>query len=617
MSRAHSTLLGILACAVALALAGAVMFVLNQSSEPSSPGSTRAEPRARETSAPGAQLPIEAPSSDRAAVPASEDEAPPLRVVSVRGRVVDASGAPVPGIQVGILGEDRLATSIADSDGAGSFQLAAAELPCYVDVVDREWTTLRRGEVTAEDPLVPALVIAARAANVSGVVVDPQGRPLAGAHIQIAPRRNALLESSGRGVDGEWHAASSDDGSFTVSRAPMTSGARISTRLSEYAADDRTLDLPPPEPLRIVLAPVPREGPLLTGTVVRADGSAVSGATVSFGSARARSDIRGRFRLVCGWYDASTPLVAAARKSSPEILEGYGSRVECNVAERPPETIVLPEAPSSITGRVLLANGTPAKGWRVALADPTPLDPGGASTDFVEGLIGDRLDPRTDGSGAFELQGLLDRSYTLLAFGRDRSSGAEVVVRSEPVPAGSRDVVLEATGANPGAAISGRVLAASGEPIEGARIGLGRPYGRGSGWEHSMQGRFRAASNAEGWFEILGVPEGLAFLVVAREGFQPIRLALETGSSRSNLALRLREQRQFSFNGSASSPQPDLLRALSAGKPVSSWRLDGGISGPIAVDEDVREVALYRGCLEIARVPLALAPGGTTLVVWP
>lgn len=633
MSRAHVITLSGVGLSILLAIGAAVIFVLGQSSVPGPGDSAPGQRRTVESSAPAAPGPADEPSRDRTAVSADEDEPPPLSVVSVRGRVVDAAGTPVPGIDVGVLLEDGDPPILGKSDGAGSFLLAAAALPCFVVVVDPKWTTLRMGEVSVEAPLAPALVIAAPAVTVGGIVVGEDGRPLAGAHLGIRLEKGALAElpgDPGQGFRGEWNAESAADGTFTFARAPAIARARLSTRLAEFRTDERTLDLPPPERLRIVLAAVPPEGPVLTGTVVHQDGSAASGASVSFGSARTRSDIRGRFRLVCGWYDAATPLVAAARRSSPLILPAYGAQVEREARELPPERLVLPGLELSITGRVLLANGGPAKGWRVALADATRLDPGGASTDFVEGLAGFRIDVRTDARGGFDFGGLADRPYTILASGRDRSSRAEVLVRSDPVPAGSRDVVLQAPEGNPGDTITGRVLTAAGRPVADARIGLGRPALRGSGSEYGMQGRFRAVSDAGGRFEIPGVPAGLATLVIVGESFLPMRLPLEPGQPRADLVVRVRERRELSFDGSSSSPQPDLLRVIAGGVPASVWRLDaatprpaellrleGGVSGSIAVGEDVREIVLYRGCREIGRVPLVLGAEGPTRVVWP
>jgi len=604
--RGQSTTLALLASAVLLAIAGAVMFVLRQASDPPSRDSP-AEERRRTAAPPETKTPLPESAGARTAVPTSEDEAPPVAALTVRGRVVDAGGSPLPEIEVGIAVEDGEPPITARSDGAGSFQLAASELPCSIVVVDPKWTTLRSGEVTEGAPLVPALVVAVRAVSVSGIVVDPQGRPLAGAQLGIRVERS------------DWTAEADVQGGFTFARAPAVAAARLSTRLAEFRTDVRTLDLPPPSPLRIVLVPELPEGPVLTGKVVRSDGSSVSGAMVSFGSARARSDIAGRFRLVCGYFNDATPLVAAAQRGSPAVLVGFGSQVECSPAQQPPQTLVLPHDALSIGGSVRHPDGRPAKGWRVALVDTTPLDPGGVSNDSVEGLAARRTEMRTDASGAFELGGLIDREYTLVAYGRDRASRAEVVVGSKPVWAGSRDVVFSASDGSAGASIQGRVLTTSGNPVADARIGLGRPARRGSAAEFGMMGRFRTVSDARGQFEIPGVPGGIAFLVASREGFLPNRLVLDADEPRADLIVRLRERRELSFDGSAASPVPDLLLLLPAswefGSP--SRRLDGGISGAIPVDAGVREIVLYRGCRELARLPLELAPEGTTRVVWP
>ena len=145
-----------------------------------------------------------------------------------------------------------------------------------------------------------------------------------------------------------------------------------------------------------------------------------------------------------------------------------------------------------------------------------------------------------------------------------------------------------------------------------------------------MQGRFSLVSDQDGRFEVPGVPAGPAFLVIVGESFLPVRMTLEPGKPRADLVVRVRGRREFSFDGSASSPQPDLLQAIGGGVPAPVWRLEGatprpvdllrlenGSSGPIAVDEDVRGLVLYRGCREIGRVPLVLGAEGSTRVVWP
>ena len=623
MSRAQAITLTGIAIMILVGAGAGVLFVLGQASEPPPRDSAPHEEVAAEPSAPPGPAAIEAVASDRSAVPESEEEeAPPVAGVNVSGRVVDLGGKAVPQIVVAAVDDDGEPAIRTKTDASGSFVLAATGLPCLVAVAEPGWTTIRRGEVTPDSPLAPALVLAAPSFSLAGVVVDPAGEPLAGAQIGI--------RSSLAGSDGRWNAESGADGSFLLATAPAIPGARLSTRLAEYKPDERTLDLPPPEPLRIVLEPAPPEGPVLTGTVVRADGTPVQNAAVSFGSARTRSNLHGHFRLVCGWFDAATPLVAAARRSSPAILAGYGAQVERDAKELPPVRLVLPAEELKISGRVLTANGASAKGWRVALADPTPLDPGGTSFESAEGQAGFRTELRTDARGGFEFGGLAPRSYTLLVSGRDRAARAEVLLRSDPVAAGTRDVVLNAPDGNPGDRIAGRVLTAAGKPVAGARVGLGRAATRGSSAEYGMQGRFRVVTGVDGRFEIAGAPASLAFLVVAAESFLPARIPLEPGAPRGDLTVRLRDRRELSFDGSRSDPQPDLLRAMAGGLPAAVWlsdtatpratallRLEGGLSEEIAVGEDVRELVLYRGCHEIGRVRLALDAEGSTLVVWP
>jgi hypothetical protein len=639
VSRVQILLVSGATLAVLVALGAAVWFVVGSRSLPAAPVAAAPAASARPDAAPLAPaVALDEQSGERSAVAADESEPPPPPVASVRGRVVDPAGASLPQVGVAVALDEGEAPIRGTSDASGSFVLATTALPCSIVVADPRWTTLRSGLVTEESPLAPALVVAAPATKLRGVVLDRDGHPLAGARLALRQAKGADAagaappEDALRGDPGEWRAESGADGTFAFDGAPAIARARLSTRLVEFAPDDRVLDTTPsPAPsVTIVLQPEEPRGPILRGTVVHADGQPAPGADVSFGSAVARTDREGRFRLVCDWFDAGTPLVAAARRSSPVILAGYGAGVDPGARELPPERLVLPATELAITGRVLLASGAPAKGWRVALGDPTRLDPGGASNDVAEARAGRSIELRTDARGGFEFGGLAARTYVVLAAGRDRSSRAEMLVRSDPVAAGSRDVVLQAPDGNPGETIAGRVTGADGAPVAGARVGLGRPALHGAGSEAAMQGRFRAVSGPDGRFEIVGVPAALAYLVVAGEDFLPVRLELPPGAPRSNLVFHVLRRRELSFDGSAASPAPDLLRAIAGGVPAPLWRiahatpraadllrLDDGRSGPIAVGDDVRELVLYRGCRELGRVPVSLDPAGTTRVVWP
>jgi hypothetical protein len=331
---------------------------------------------------------------------------------------------------------------------------------------------------------------------------------------------------------------------------------------------------------------------------------------------------------MCGWVDADTPLAACARGFQPAVLAAYGARIDPRAEALAPETIVIPGPELSIEGRVVGPNGAPYKGWRVVVEDATRLDPGGSSRDLAESEVSGRAEAKTDSGGAFKITGLAARSYTLLAAGKHRLSRAEISVRSDPIVAGTRGIVLLAPDGNTGETIRGRVVDVAGAPLAGIPLGLGRPVPESSPILFAWQGRFRTVSDPDGRFEIANVPAGLAFLVANSPAILPTRLALPAGGSRSNLELHVSARREFSFDAQNASPRPDRLRALTvAGAPARIWTLDSasplpawstplsaGKSGPLAVGEDAHEIAIYRGSLELGR---AAIPSDAARISWP
>jgi hypothetical protein len=175
------------------------------------------------------------------------------------------------------------------------------------------------------------------------------------------------------------------------------------------------------------------------------------------------------------------------------------------------------------------------------------------------------------------------------------------------------------------------VVNLAGNPQSGVLIGLGRPVPETSSFPFAFQGRFRTVTDEAGRFEIPNAPAALDFLVAGGEAILPVRLALEPGLPRSGLELRVSSRRELSFDGSGASPRPDRLRALTiAGAPARIWTIEGasplptwvatlsgGRSGVLGVGEDAHEIAVYRGCLELGRVPVPDGSGETARLSWP
>ncbi len=576
--------------------------------------------------------------SSREAVPAPADPAnrrtaaqpdsPPTESalpdgLFVDGRVVDVAGQPLPELALGVRGDERDPPPSARSGADGRFSLLVESLPCEVEVVEPGWATVRCGTADLAPPGAELVVVAARALALEGLVVDPDGNPLAGAALvaRFAP------ESS------EFFARSASDGRFLFECLPALPSVRLRTALADWRTDERTLELPPAGPLRIVLSQEPASGPVLEGSVVHPDGTPAPGALVVLGLARTRAGAAGHFRLRCGWCTAATPLVASAQGFQPAILAGYGARVDPLAPTLPPERLQLPGPELALAGRVVDAGGAALKGWRVRLEDPTPCDPGGSSPELVESSSGGRAEVRTDAHGEFRLGGLAARSYTLLAWGRDHDSRCDLVVRSEPVPAGTQDVLLRVDSGAPGRVLRGRVLDENGAAVVDALVGLGRVAPQPGVGEHALQGRLRSRSDADGRFELLGAPPGVLYLVAVRQGFLPQRIELRPADHSDALVLRLGRLRPFRFESTAATEPPDRLCAVGANGAAELWSLGGalpvrtgsvllrdGRSGSLGAGPEAQAIVVYRGLLELARLPSpprASGEGAETLIRWP
>jgi hypothetical protein len=627
------TLAALFAAALAVAIAGLAAYLWLVPRPAPEAAAAAPAPRPNSARAPRPDARAADPSHRSAADESPAEAAAPL-TASVHGRVVDASGKGLPDLLVRASAEESEPSAEARSAADGSFLLVPESLPCLVAVAEPGWTTLCSGEAREDLPLDEVVVVAAPVVALEGMVAGRNGSPLARARVAALLDPSTLAAvTAGRdpALQGRWNASSGNDGAFALDAVPAVPRLHLTTSLSGWRSDERDVDPKDPGVLKIVLEPDDPTGPVLEGTVVHSDGSPAPGALVSLGAARARTDARGAFRLMCSWFGPETPLVACARGQQPAILPAYGARIDPKAQSLPAETLVLPGPELSIEGRVVGPNGLPYKGWSVAIEDGTQLDPGGTSRDLAESEASGRAGARSGSGGVFKITGLAARSYRLLASGRHRLSRAEIAVRSDPIPAGSRGIVLVAPDGNPGEPIRGRVVNLAGAPQSGVLIGLGRPVPETSSIALAWQGPFRTVTDPDGRFEIPNAPACLEFLVVGGDAILPVRLALEPGVSRSGLELRVSSRRELSFEGSQASPRPDRLRALTiAGAPARIWTIEGaspaatwtvllsgGRSGILAVGEETHEIAVYRGSIELGRLPAPDAGAGTARLTWP
>jgi hypothetical protein len=317
--------------------------------------------------------------------------------------------------------------------------------------------------------------------------------------------------------------------------------------------------------------------------------------------------------------------VAALRGFQPAILERAGELLAQEFAPAPVR-LVLGGPALTIAGRILDENGEPCEGWSVSLLDGTVVTPNRVPFEVAEDFARGKSDAtKSDERGAFELEGLLERSYVVQAYEKE----SLLLLRSDPVSAGTRDLVLRVPADARHARLAGRVVGRDGLPIAGAQVGY-RLVTQSNGGAQSFWQSKRVETDVDGRFELAGVPRRFAELEVVGENVIPAIFAqdeLERAEVVLDVARRCHMRIELTPATNAEEP-PDALVALDPeGEPLSIYTFQGGgssstqrlrLSGlgthPLALSEDARTLVFYRGAEELRRVEVALVPGELSVV---
>ncbi|HKV07754.1 MAG TPA: carboxypeptidase-like regulatory domain-containing protein [Thermoanaerobaculia bacterium] len=419
-----------------------------------------------------------------------------------------------------------------------------------------------------------------RAGRLRGRVVDPQGRPVAGAAVLAVPE-GALGDRAFSPSDPVADRAETDpQGRFELLhvRPEQKYEIRASRAGAFPVAQSATVGDPamPPRDLTLVLAPAraargkvqdpagrPIAGAEAAVRPALRPGSEDDGSVEEAGSPPVQSDVQGVFSL---------PELPAAEVELSVRRKGYAPAVfpalRAPKGTGPADLGVITLRPgAALTGRVINPRGQAVPGGEIFLL-ARPASP----QEMERALQGRKPAAAVGADGRFSIEDLA------------RGAPVHVVVRAPGYlaaqvravrPPTAKPVVIRL---EPEAALSGRVVDEAGEPVPGARIDLywqaflpeepDRPVGRPI--------LRNARADGGGRFELRGLPAGKARVSAAAPAFVPLE-GVEVDLPRPSTAgeLRLVLERGALLQGRVTT---------AAGEPVPAVRV--GVSGAAAATND-------------------------------
>lgn len=490
----------------------------------------------------------------------AEPNGPPLDVplepaTSVTGQVVDPAGRPLDGVRLeAVVSEsppyprafrlDRVPCRAA-SDADGRFALpdlwppatyrVTASRPGWVtETVTLDAVSALRGKAAySVAPRTLKVVLQPRRAAF-GLVLDADGRPLAGVEVRVSPaaaprRRGAARHRPATSLEevaaDPFRALSNEKGRFELAELPgsaitlealkrgfaplVVPGLRIDG--GEDGVDLGTLVLVPGASVQVRVTDAdgvglagvaawtsPDFGPSLRQAVAR----------LAEVAPEAESDAGGELVLADLVPGAETAVLFHREGFLPELLTGL------HVPGERPLTVTLRRA-AAVSGRVVDEDGAP-----VAAADVSlwPHEPPPGTVDPVELEGEDERHTTSDEDGRFAFAVVTPGVYDADAFAR----GYQVAeTRSLEVVAGlgmeDLDFVLRR-----GATLQGRTLDQNGEPLVGVQVIAGRPA---------------SFSDAEGFYRVEGLPTGTQEVVGRHLRLEPVVREVEIQPGTNTLDL--------------------------------------------------------------------------------
>ncbi|MEO6709418.1 MAG: sigma-70 family RNA polymerase sigma factor [Planctomycetota bacterium] len=668
-------------CLAVICAVGGVAFVSSRMETPSAAASAASiadSARVEKPAGPavtalasGERRSLEAPNSAAAPAPVAEASIAVVPEASrIRGRVLDLQGRPVSGIELversefvsdrvpdRSRGQAQVPRAIAISAADGSFEVAAPAPKSTLVLVARSasFVTVLGVRLARNYSAAEPIVAVAPSQPLAGLVVDPEGKPVADAQVEI------LLPASVRSGIGAvidqsflmaWKISTDERGRFEFEDAPDCTGELCA---SSPRFEKASIPIPPQSSYDLLLRLGARAKPklMLRGIVVDEHGAPVDQAFVGFADRTTRSAADGSFELDVD-VDPNTinyvqdppgsgswgpefdlDLVRAVKAGHlpaihrlPEFDERHA------LAELDPIRLELGGAPLSIQGRVQDSRGRPVAGVEVWPADGTFFGrityktgrEGASFPAILEAVM--RGDPRaektrSDAEGKFVLDGLCDREYEIAAFDASTLRWCSM----SNVRAGRSDVVVQLQSQEELVRIAGRVVTEAGAPVPGVMVTPSMNL------THDGMQSFGASTTTDekGRFSFLGEDPGRFQFSCSSETILPVMMwQPKPGQSLDSLEIVVWLRCHLQVDLGDRKQAADAFAALDAsGKrtPIMAFhgpmmtfgefsKFDDGKSEVVIVRDSCRSIVLYLDGKEVGRLPLSLRSGELNVVRW-
>lgn len=504
----------------------------------------------------------------------------------LEGRVTDAQGKPVAEAEVSVEvpgeGVGRMMAQFMGglgrtgrTDGDGMYRVNGLPAGGRKVTVDADGFLKKKSEVTL--PMEGSLrqdFVLEPGFRVAGVVLAPDGTPVAGAAVAVAAKGGDRPANPMMGMFQDSRNTTTDASGQFVAGGLQEGPYDITATAPKYLAGTATGVQPGAEGVTVRLG----AAATLRGVVVSsADGKPVADATVLRKGKAARASgnpFLERF--------ARDPSVTTGPDGSFEIgslapgqyevwarAKGYAESVRAKVqatADAVTDGLSLALPPgASVTGRMLRkADGTPVEGGLVFVradgpaAGLPPVDPTEILGD-APSAPADSVSARTAADGTFTLDGLTPGKVTMEARG---AGFAPRTLAATDVPASNVIVEMSA-----GGTLEGTVFDKDGRPLEGATVIMQQGM-MGTGFTRT------ATSDRAGVYRIERIPPG-SFTAMMLDSESPMGM-----SGMKSVAIRDSETTRHDF-GKPAAGSPVEGSVIADGKPMdgATVMLLGGPGG--------------------------------------